>query len=324
MCLVALSTTLFAQQDPAHSLYVINSYLVNPAVGGIESYMDMRLGHRSQWSGLRGAPQTTYFSLHTPLSIDKARPVYANPVKKDFNSRMDHTNTVSRRHHSVGGVARLDQTGNFQRYLVNGSYSYHLPVSKKYMISMGVSGGFQTQSIDQESLKLSDQNDPIATAGEVIYNPDLNLGLWLYSKNFYMGLSGLGILDKSNSYFGTENENYEASYYFISGVRLQSPFSKLQYIPSVMVRYNELAPMVVEGSLKMIYDQKFWGGAVVKSNEAMALFLGIGMNSTFDFTYSFDYAFTDTVDRVTSGTHEIVLGIRLNNKLKLLCPENLW
>lgn len=56
-----------AQQRPHYTQYVINPFLVNPAIAGIENYTDLKMGVRDQWVGLNGAPKTTYFTIHSPL-----------------------------------------------------------------------------------------------------------------------------------------------------------------------------------------------------------------------------------------------------------------
>jgi type IX secretion system PorP/SprF family membrane protein len=55
-----------AQQRPQYSQYMINNYLLNPAITGIEDYADIRVSHRRQWVGLDGAPVTSYVTAHTP------------------------------------------------------------------------------------------------------------------------------------------------------------------------------------------------------------------------------------------------------------------
>src|SRR5476651_539447 len=58
---------LKAQQRPQYTQYVFNPILVNPAVSGIENYTDVKAGYRSQWTGLQGAPVTSYFTINAPL-----------------------------------------------------------------------------------------------------------------------------------------------------------------------------------------------------------------------------------------------------------------
>ena len=56
-----------AQQLPQFTQYIFNNYLLNPAVTGIENYVDVKMGHRNQWTGLEGAPVTSYLSVNAPL-----------------------------------------------------------------------------------------------------------------------------------------------------------------------------------------------------------------------------------------------------------------
>jgi len=62
--LAGLQLTI-AQQKPQYTQYVFNSYLLNPAVSGIENYTDMKAGYRSQWSGLQGARNQLPYYKHT-------------------------------------------------------------------------------------------------------------------------------------------------------------------------------------------------------------------------------------------------------------------
>ena len=72
--LLQVFQSLEAQQRPHYSQYILNNYILNPALSGIENYTDIKLSARDQWVGLNGAPQTFYLSMHAPIG------------KKDFKS----------------------------------------------------------------------------------------------------------------------------------------------------------------------------------------------------------------------------------------------
>ena len=65
---VLLVQTTVAQQKPHYTQYILNNYILNPALSGIENYTDVKLSGRRQWVGLEGAPQTFYFSVHDHTS----------------------------------------------------------------------------------------------------------------------------------------------------------------------------------------------------------------------------------------------------------------
>ncbi len=70
-----------AQQKPQYTQYVFNNLLLNPAVTGIENYTDVKAGYRSQWTGLSGAPVTTYLTVDAPIgnAFCKAMPLLFQP-----------------------------------------------------------------------------------------------------------------------------------------------------------------------------------------------------------------------------------------------------
>jgi len=67
LCIVLGCQILFAQQRPQYTQYILNNYIINPALSGIENYTDVKISSRDQWVGLSGAPQTMYLTIHTPI-----------------------------------------------------------------------------------------------------------------------------------------------------------------------------------------------------------------------------------------------------------------
>jgi len=55
LCLVALRG--YGQQLPVYSQYMMNKFLINPAVAGSEGYTAFNLTSRKQWLGIKDAPQ---------------------------------------------------------------------------------------------------------------------------------------------------------------------------------------------------------------------------------------------------------------------------
>ena len=66
-------TAVSAQQRPYYTQYIMNNYIINPAVAGIENYWDVKASHRMQWVGLQDAPVTTYLTMHGPLKQEPLR-----------------------------------------------------------------------------------------------------------------------------------------------------------------------------------------------------------------------------------------------------------
>ena len=53
-----------AQQLPVYSQYMMNGFLLNPAVAGHEGYTALNITAREQWAGLFGL----YWTLHFPTT----------------------------------------------------------------------------------------------------------------------------------------------------------------------------------------------------------------------------------------------------------------
>jgi hypothetical protein len=56
-----------AQQRPHYTRYILNYYILNPAVSGIETIRDVKLSARDPWLGLNGAPETFYLTIQGPI-----------------------------------------------------------------------------------------------------------------------------------------------------------------------------------------------------------------------------------------------------------------
>lgn len=68
ICFIGLLPFLgTAQQRPYYTQYILNNFLINPALAGIENYWDVKTSHRIQWQGIQDAPVTTYLTFHGPL-----------------------------------------------------------------------------------------------------------------------------------------------------------------------------------------------------------------------------------------------------------------
>jgi len=89
---VGFAFSASAQQRPHYTQYILNNYIINPAVAGIENYTDVKISHRQQWVGLDGAPVTTYITIHGPTkksAYDRESPTTfrasgQNPRGKDY------------------------------------------------------------------------------------------------------------------------------------------------------------------------------------------------------------------------------------------------
>ncbi|MFD2514319.1 type IX secretion system membrane protein PorP/SprF [Pontibacter locisalis] len=324
LVVIATVAQAYAQQRPQYTQYALNNYLVNPAVGGIETYTDLRMSFRSQWLGVEGAPETFYASIQGSIGYqgNGSSGRTAKPNRYGFSSRGGYKKAIP--HHGVGAVVQVDKAGLLRASTLNGSYSYHLPLTGYFTLSGGIAAGATQYSVDMQEASPVDPNDPYLTAMKLNSTKlDLGLGLWLYTPDFYVGVSGMQLVKSKDDLQGdSPNLSLQPHLYATAGMRFQ-PDRDLALIPSIMVKATASAAPAVDFNLRALYNQQVWGGVSYRHNDAWAAMAGVNLNYLLDLSYAYEVA-TSNLNQVSVGTHEVVLGIKLNNRRKVICPMWVW
>jgi type IX secretion system PorP/SprF family membrane protein len=322
-----------AQQRPYYTQYILNNFIINPAVAGIENYWDVKASHRAQWVGLPDAPVTTYLTLHGPLrKKDFARATATTVPARGTNPRGEaywNDYTAADPHHGVGFTVLNDRTGPLNRFAAFGGYAYHLPISNRTTLSAGFSAGITNLSLDASKLNFGGTVLDPAVANSTLINtikPDINAGLWLYSAKYFVGVSVQQIVPQQVAF--SDNTVYLqrgklVPHIFMSaGYRMQlgDDFSLL---PSVLVRYINPLPIGFDVNAKLQYQDLLWLGASYRYQDGFAAMAGMNINRSINIGYSYDLQ-TSSLNTVSRGTHEIMIGFLLGNRYGDWCPRNLW
>src|SRR4028119_1283344 len=110
----------FAQQLPHYTQYVLNNFIINPSVAGIENYTDVKVSHRHQWVGLRDAPVTTYLTIHGPLKKSDFTRETATTFRPDGENPRGQAYwqdyTAAEPHQGIGFTMINDRTGPLNRF----------------------------------------------------------------------------------------------------------------------------------------------------------------------------------------------------------------
>lgn len=313
-----------AQEPPRSTQYIFNNYLFNPAISGIDNYTDVKLGIRNQWKGLEGAPVTQYVSIHAPIGDDFVRNSInsfsgsgENPLSRSYVNSY----TSAEPHHGIGFYAITDKAARIRQTNVNATYAYHLGLSNDLNLSVGVSGGFASTSIDVAKVTVDNPSDPLLAAD---YNnrirPDLGFGLWLYSPRFFLGGSAkqlLGSRVPAANQQGNLAAYQSTIFYGTAGYKFFID-EDIALIPSTLLTYWISAPPTFDANLKMAYQDKFWIGGSYRNNDSFSAMAGFNLASLINISYSYDIT-TSALRSVNNGSHEIVLGILLNNRYNVKC-----
>src|SRR5436190_2596646 len=240
------SIIALAQAKPFYTQYILNNYILNPAVTGIENYTDIKLSNRNQWTGINGAPVTTYFSIHAPIGKTDLRTSatsFGVPGEDPRGKRLWEEYTPPDPHHGIGFTAMNDKAGYINRWSINATYAYHKPLSVKTTLSAGFSAGFTSVNLDRSKIEWAnlDPNDPaigISTGELKKLMPEIGAGLWLYSAQYFLGVSVLNIIPGkakfvTNDKYGT---SFTPNYFMTAGYRFAMT-DQISVLPSAMIQY---------------------------------------------------------------------------------------
>ncbi|MDE3237302.1 MAG: type IX secretion system membrane protein PorP/SprF [Bacteroidota bacterium] len=321
-----------AQQRPYYTQYILNTYIINPAVAGIENYWDIKASHRMQWVGLQDAPVTTYFTIQGPLK----KSAYDRETATSFHARGENPRgqaywqdyTSAEPHAGVGLTILNDQTGPLNRFAAYGTYAYHLGLSPRTSLSLGVSAGITQLSLNADKLNFATPVDPAVAQSGIIntIKPDISAGVWLYSRDYFVGLSVQQIIPQqvafSNNTVQLQNGKLLPHTFLTAGYRMFIS-EDVSFLPSVMLRYINPLPIGVDLNMKFQYQDLVWAGASFRYKDGFAAMFGVNLSNQWNIGYSYDVS-TSQLNTVSKGTHEILVGFLLGNKYGDWCPRNLW
>ena len=180
-CLVlGLLSQSHAQQVPLYSQYMLNGFLLNPAIAGSEGYTAVNLTAREQWIGLQDAPSTYALSYQT-------RVLRKSYISKSSSIRKRQR--YSSRSGKVGFGAHIysDRNGAVEKTGVKASYAYHIFFGNS-QLSMGASlTAFQLR-LNDDRIVLDDENDVIwLNARGTAFIPDADVGFIMTHPTFTLG-----------------------------------------------------------------------------------------------------------------------------------------
>jgi len=322
----------YAQQRPHYTQYILNNYILNPAVAGIENYTDVKISHRHQWVGLDGAPVTTYITIHGPLKKKDYERVSAtgfhaageNPRGKAY--WQDYTKAEP--HSGIGLTILNDRTGPLNSFAAYGTYAYHVGISARTSISAGISAGIKNTTLNASKLAFETPIDP-AVAGSDYLNkltPEINAGIWLYAADYFAGVSFQNVVP-SKLKFALDTVRLAGGklipHTFISAGYKFFLSDDITFLPSTLIKFVTSTPISFDLNAKVQFQDLLWLGAGYRYQDSWAAMAGINISSTINIGYSYDIT-TSKLNTVSNGSHEIVLGFLLNNRYGDWCPRNIW
>lgn len=316
---VLLSTVSRAQQFPIYNQYMMNAFLLNPAVAGHEGYTAVNLTVRQQWAGLEDAPFTFAFTGQTRL------------LKNSFIAR---SKSVRRRRRVMSRSGRVglglyffhDKNGAFSRTGFQGTYAYHLTL-RRSQLSMGASVSTFQYRLDKDKLNPEDPDDQLLLNTESqAFITDANVGVYYSDKNIYAGISVQNLFESFFKFNNREGAGYklEREYLTLAGYRIDL-IDFLFIEPSFLFKFTENAVAQLDLNLKFYYKEDYWVGFAFRTGSgsriaqesiggrgsSIIIMAGARIDKYY-FGYAFDYSFS-SISSKTFGSHELMLAVKFGD-----------
>ena len=293
---------------PLYSQYVLNAFMINPAIAGSDGYTSFNLTARQQWVGFKDAPATQSFSIQSRM----LRKSYV--IKKSLISNKT-LKPSSKGRVGLGGFLYNDRNGAVDRTGLQFAYAYHIFVGET-QLSFGLSAGIFQFRVREDQLTFINESDPIiGSLNKVIYVPDANLGFYVLNGRYFAGIS---VNQLFQSYLKLGNRTLEEykmirHYYLLGGYRF-SLTSDFDIEPSGLFKATEKKAFQLDLGGKLYFRDDYWAGIFYRTSKDLIFVAGLRYKQ-FYFGYAFDYSMSN-IQRYSYGSHEVVLALKLGDNAR--------
>jgi len=291
-----LGAPAFGQLQPLLDQNQFNGLAINPAYAGSQDALDLEIHSRAQWTGFDGAPRTNTFSAHTPLKNKKV---------------------------NLGLVLMGDRLGSKKEtgFLLNYAYRMTLGSGK---LSLGLGAGVSFLSSDMDLIRYSDQGDLLLqNPGRRMVLPEFSLGLYYHQEKYYLGFS----MPLFMSHFTKEGSgDYQVAFrpgqanYLFNGGYVFRASENIEIFPSALLRINPANASSLDIHCDVIYRQRFWLGANIRTNGQLSALFQVQVNPQFLIGYSYGYELSQ-LSSYQGGSHEVALRYNFRYTLNVISPR---
>ncbi|PTS90333.1 hypothetical protein DBR27_21730 [Flavobacterium sp. HMWF030] len=282
-------TSASAQQDPEYTHYMYNMSVVNPAYAtGVPAMLNLGGLYRTQWVGAVGAPKTFTFFGHTAVT-DKVE-VGLSLVSDD-----------------IGDGAKKEN--NFYA-----DFAYVLNLGGKNKLSLGLKAGFSSIQTNFNGFRFTDPQTDLAFADNLnVTKPNIGVGAYYFRDNFYVGLSAPNLLSTKHieEKSGINAYGSESIHTFLTAGYVFQINDMVKLKPAFMSKFVTNAPISVDLTANVLYNNKFELGAAYRINDAVSALMNINVTPSLRVGYAYDHTLSN-MGQFNSGTHEIMLLFNLD------------
>ncbi len=287
--------TTVAQQDPNRTFYRYNMNLVNPAFAGSHTEpegtlsgngAELGINFRSQWAGVEGAPetQTAFFSTGLGNNI------------------------------GLGVSVINDRTFIEQQTAIAVDVSYRLKVNDRTNLFFGIKAGANSYNANTAGLtNFGLSQDPSLLNIEGGFKPAIGAGLQLKGERYFLAFSvpNITTTERLEQNDGQIKLGDSRTHMYLAGGYDIGLGGNITFKPSAMARYVKAAPLSLDFTVALSFNQKIELGASYRLNEGIGGLLLFNAADWIDLGYAYETPFDSPVQAVSNGTHEVFIKFKM-------------
>lgn len=253
-----LPTILQAQDIPLFSQKLTNSFIFNPALAG-HSFGSLTYSFKQNYSGVQGAPQNHFLSIHTPIANHRFG-IGANIYQEDVNFLRNAYSSIA--------------------------FAYHIPLSKISSLSFGVSGEYNSLTNNGTTNFTGTIPDPEYERLIASGVKDFDFSFGMHFQNQYIK-AGIAANRLSTSWIKEKNSVVLSNYY--SGfIQALLPMRGGEDLLEPFIAYRKLSPTNSILDLGMFYTlaSKLTLGASLRSGQVLNGTIAYKLNKMLTVGYS--------------------------------------
>ncbi|MFI1773139.1 PorP/SprF family type IX secretion system membrane protein [Thalassobellus citreus] len=275
-----------AQQDPNYTLYGYNMNLINPAYAGANDAIDFGINIRSQWSNVKGAPETQSFIFGTPLGKNVG----------------------------LGLSVISDKTFIEKQTSIAADFSYHLKLNEDIDLYFGIKAGFNSYDANTDGLvTYGVAQDPKLINLNGRLNSNFGAGIYLKHDDYFLSFSVPKIInqDRLEQNNGIATVGANKRHIYLSGGYNFVLNENITLKPSTLIRYIENSPLSVDLTAIFEFNGHFDLGAAYRIDESVSGLVMFKASNTMQIGYAYETSLESSVRNIDNGTHEIMLKLKL-------------
>jgi type IX secretion system PorP/SprF family membrane protein len=276
--------SFFAQQQWLNSQYMFNLYDVNIAYAGNHRTSSIAVRHRSQWIGVKGAPQSQWISWHSPLHRERL---------------------------GVGIQVQRESIGLREQLMARGSCAYKVRTSNG-LLSFALAGAFVSQRADVSEIVARDRVDELWNSGNLQSSSiSFDAGFMYTSRRWFAGTEWQHLNRARWNW-----SDASLARWFVHGTMVAGFYVPLanQHLLcfSALARYQEGSLWQAEMHGAFYWKNILQCGLGYRLDNGFTTFLQVQGSEHLRIGYSYDVPMGDGPSN-HSGSHELFLGLTIGS-----------